>query len=87
MNVLIVEDESHTALLLQETKNPLQINISSTEGFYVSVCNNIQAKIGDNSSTGMGLELLRRRYELMNIEHGLNFNHTPEQFCIQLKLL
>jgi sensor histidine kinase YesM len=69
------------------SKNPLQINISSKEGFYVSVCNNIQAKIGDNSSIGMGMELLRKRYELMNIKHGLIFKHTTEQFCVQLKLI
>ena len=69
------------------SKNPLLINITSTEDFYIRICNNIQAKIGDNNSTGMGLEVLRKRYELMNIEYGLNFNHTPEQFCIQLKLI
>lgn len=69
------------------SKNPLLIDITSTEDFYIRICNNIQAKIGDNKSTGMGLEALRKRYELMNIEHGLNFKHTPERFCIQLKLL
>ena len=69
------------------SKNPLLINITSTEDFYIRICNNIQAKIGDNNSTGMGLEVLRKRYELMNIEYGLNFNHTPDQFCIQLKLI
>ena len=72
---------------IMTSKNPLQINISSKEGFYVSVCNNIQAKIGDNSSIGMGMELLRKRYELMNIKHGLVFKHTTEQFCVQLKLI
>ena len=69
------------------SKNPLHINITSTKDFCIKICNNIQAKIGDNSSTGMGLELLRKRYELMNIKHGLNFNHTPERFCVQLKLI
>jgi two-component system LytT family sensor kinase len=69
------------------SKHPLQINISSSEGNYISVCNNTQAKIGDNDTSGMGLNLLRKRYELINIEDGLIVNHTPEQFCIQLKLL
>lgn len=69
------------------SKHPLQINISSSEGNYISVCNNTQAKIGDNDTSGMGLNLLRKRYELINIEDGLILNHTPEQFCIQLKLL
>ena len=69
------------------SKHPLQINISSSEGNYISVCNNTQAKIGDNDTSGMGLNLLRKRYELINIEDGLIVNHTPEQFCIQLKLI
>ncbi|MDA8581924.1 histidine kinase [Schleiferiaceae bacterium] len=69
------------------SKHPLQINISSSEGNYISVCNNTQAKIGDNDTSGMGLNLLRKRYELINIEDGLIVNHTPEQFCILLKLL
>jgi len=69
------------------SNHPLQINISSSEGNYISVCNNTQAKIGDNDTSGMGLNLLRKRYELINIEDGLIVNHTPEQFCIQLKLL
>lgn len=68
------------------SKNPLLIDITSTEDFYIRICNNIQAKIGDDNLTGMGLELLRKRYELMNIKQGLIFKHTTEQFCVQLKL-
>lgn len=69
------------------SKNPLLIDITSTEDFYIRICNNIQAKIGDDNLTGMGLELLRKRYELMNIKQGLIFKHTTEQFCVQLKLI
>lgn len=69
------------------SKNPLLIDITSKEDFYIRICNNIQAKIGDDNLTGMGLELLRKRYELMNIKQGLIFKHTTEQFCVQLKLI
>lgn len=69
------------------SKNPLLIDITSTEDFYIRICNNIQAKIGDDNLTGMGLELLRKRYELMNIKQGLIFKHTTEQFCVLLKLI
>lgn len=69
------------------SKNPLLIDITSTKDLYIKISNNIQTKIGDDNLTGMGLELLRKRYELMNIKHGLIFKHTPEQFCVQLKLI
>ncbi|MEM9833213.1 MAG: histidine kinase [Bacteroidota bacterium] len=68
-------------------KNPLQITITSTDDLYISVCNNIQPKIEDSETTGLGLELLRKRYEIMNIKQGLTFAHTPEQFCVKLKLV
>ncbi len=69
------------------SKKPLQIVISSTEDLRISVCNNIQAKLKDEESTGLGLELIRKRYELMNVERGLTFKRTPEQFCVKLKLI
>lgn len=69
------------------SKKPLLIDITSTKDFYVRICNNVQTKFADNNLTGMGLELLRKRYELMNIKHGLIFKHTTEQFCVQLKLI
>ncbi|MEM6845057.1 MAG: histidine kinase [Bacteroidota bacterium] len=69
------------------SKNPLQIAITSTDDLYISVCNNIQPKIEDSETTGLGLELLRKRYEIMNIKQGLTFAHTPEQFCVKLKLV
>ncbi|MGD1892427.1 MAG: sensor histidine kinase [Cyclobacteriaceae bacterium] len=69
------------------SKNPLQIVITSTDDLYISVCNNIQPKIEDNETTGLGLELLRKRYEIMNIRQGLTFAHTPKQFCVKLKLV
>lgn len=69
------------------SKKPLQITISSTEDRYICVCNNIQAKLKDEESSGLGLELIRKRYELMNVEQGFIFRQTPEEFCVKLKLI
>lgn len=69
------------------SKMPLHIEIKSTEDFYVEVTNNIQPKIGDNDSSGFGLELLKKRYSLMNIKQGIIVLKTPDRFCVKLKLI
>lgn len=69
------------------SKKPLQIAITSTEGSYITVCNNIQLKLSDHQTKGLGLELLRKRYELLNINEGLLVEQSPEQFQVKLKLV
>ncbi|MEL7120037.1 MAG: histidine kinase, partial [Bacteroidota bacterium] len=49
------------------SKNPLSINISNTEDYYIVVSNNIQAKLGSQETSGYGLDLLRKRYDLLNV--------------------
>lgn len=68
-------------------KMPLQIEIYSTDDHYISVSNNIQPKIGDMDASGYGLDLLKKRYELMGIQKGLVIEKTPHQFCVKLKLI
>ncbi|MEM7104456.1 MAG: histidine kinase [Bacteroidota bacterium] len=67
-------------------KNPLEITITNTDDLCIRVCNNIQPKLQEDKTTGLGLELLKKRYELMNVKNGLTFTQTPEQFCVNLKL-
>jgi LytS/YehU family sensor histidine kinase len=69
------------------SKKPLHIEINNTDDFYLRVKNNIQPKIGDNTSTGYGLESLKKRYELMNIKRGVLIEETPDYFIVKLKLL
>jgi two-component system LytT family sensor kinase len=69
------------------SKRPLHIEINNTDDFYITVKNNIQPKIGDNDASGYGLELLKKRYELMNIQKGVIIKETPDYFSVQLKLL
>lgn len=66
---------------------PLHIDINQTEDGYVEVMNNRQAKIQHEESTGNGLELLIKRYELMNISHGILIEASENQFSVKLKLI
>jgi len=69
------------------SKMPLHIEINSTDDYYIVVNNNVQPKIGNGESSGYGLELLRKRYELMNIQNGVIVEQTPDQFNVKLKLI
>ena len=66
---------------------PLKIEISSVEGGKIRVCNNLQPKIQEEESSGFGLELLKKRYALMNIDHGLSVEKLEDQFCVTLTLI
>jgi sensor histidine kinase YesM len=69
------------------SKQPLNIGITLTKDYSVRVCNNVQARLGNEESSGYGLELLRKRYELMKVTNGIKVQETPDQYCVELKLL
>ncbi|MEM9717813.1 MAG: histidine kinase [Bacteroidota bacterium] len=69
------------------TKMPLRISITSLEDRYIEVSNNIQPKIGETEASGLGLDLLQKRYELLNETQGVIIQHSPDQFTVKLKLL
>lgn len=69
------------------SKKPLHIDIYNTEDYYIVVSNNIQPRISPQDSSGYGLKLLRKRYELMNIKQGLIIEQSPDLFTIKLKLI
>jgi two-component system LytT family sensor kinase len=69
------------------SKKPLRIEIGHTDESYIEVRNNRQPKIGDHDSSGLGLDLLRKRYDLMKIPQGLTVQENPDQFIVKLKLI
>ncbi len=69
------------------SKMPLHIEVRNTEDYYIIVSNNIQPKIGNNETSGYGLNLLKKRYELMNIQHGVIVEQTAQEFTVKLKLI
>ena len=69
------------------SKNPLKIEIVNTDDYYIMVTNNIQPRIGNGDSSGYGLDLLKKRYELMNVPKGVLIEQTSDHFSIKLKLV
>lgn len=67
-------------------KKPLKIDIRTTDDHYVQISNNLQPKIGTSDSTGFGLDLLRKRYALMDIKNGVIIEEKADQFKVKIKL-
>lgn len=69
------------------SKSALHIELNNTDDYYIEVKNNIQPKISNLEPSGFGLDSLRKRYELMNIQNGMIIQETPEFFSVKLKLI
>ena len=69
------------------SKKPLQIDIRNSDNQHIQVTNNIQPKISDEDASGFGLNLLKKRYALMDVKEGMNIQETPDLFSVKLKLL
>lgn len=84
LQVLVENCFKHNSMT---SRQPLQIEISDTDDGYIVVSNNVQPKLGDQSNSGRGLDLLKKRYELMGVQAGVVIRQTPDRFTIQLKLV
>lgn len=69
------------------SKMPLQVDIRNNDEQYIVITNNIQPKIEEEETSGLGLDLLKKRYELMNIADGIIVEETPQHFTVKLKLI
>jgi two-component system, LytTR family, sensor kinase len=64
---------------------PLTIQISQTDPATITVRNNRQPK-KNVPSLGVGLDNLRKRYDLLGIEAGVQLEESPDEFSVTLKL-
>ncbi|WP_449399567.1 sensor histidine kinase [Chryseobacterium wanjuense] len=71
---------------MMTSKMPLNIDIQSVAN-YIEIKNNVQPRITNSSSSGYGLENLKKRYELLNIENGMDIESTDDYFLVKLKLI
>lgn len=71
---------------MMTSKMPLYIEIKSADN-YIEIKNNVQPRITNSSSSGYGLENLKKRYELLNIDNGVDIESTDDHFLIRLKLI
>ncbi|MEM8585877.1 MAG: histidine kinase [Bacteroidota bacterium] len=69
------------------TKQPLTIDIRSIAGNYIEVRNNLRPQILESNTSGYGLNLLKKRYELMNVADGVVISPSESHFIVRLKLI
>lgn len=69
------------------SKKPLHIQIISTTDGYIEVSNTIQEKITQEPTSGMGLKLIERRYNLLGIDKGVIASNQNDMFKVRLKLI
>ena len=67
--------------------HPLYIQIGHTKEGDIQVMNNLQPKLGEIESTGYGLGLLKKRYELLGLSQGVIVEQSADQFRVTLKLI
>ncbi|MEM6346235.1 MAG: histidine kinase [Bacteroidota bacterium] len=80
---LLVENATKHNIISE--KRSLKIHIFQKEPNSITVSNNLQLK-KNVPSLGVGLNNLRKRYELMNIEEGVLVEQDDKKFSVTLKL-
>jgi two-component system LytT family sensor kinase len=66
---------------------PLYIRILQQKEDTVLIENNLQTKPSADESSGIGLDNLRKRYELLQVRNGVTIQHTDTKFSVTLQLL
>jgi LytS/YehU family sensor histidine kinase len=66
---------------------PLYITIFQQQADCIMIENNLQTKPAAEESSGIGLENLRKRYELLQVQNGVTIHRTETKFSVTLKLL
>jgi two-component system LytT family sensor kinase len=67
------------------TESPLQIKLSYKEG-WITVNNNVQKKMTEDSSSGMGLSNLSERYKIISGDE-INIQSNDSDFSVSIKIL
>jgi two-component system, LytTR family, sensor kinase len=68
-------------------EKPLYIRIYYSGEQMISIENNLQRKISTNNATGIGLQNLSKRYDLLNILNGVEIFCDESVYCVKIKLL
>jgi two-component system LytT family sensor kinase len=66
---------------------PLFIRLFQQQEDRIIIENNLQTKPAAEESSGIGLDNLRKRYELLQIRDGVSIDRTDIQFSVTLQLL
>ncbi len=68
-------------------RNPLKIEIRTTEDFRIEVKNNLNPKLEIRERSGYGIDNLNKRYELLGIKDGVTVTKDEENITVILKLM
>jgi len=77
--------ENCTKHNIASVKRPLRIDISQPDPAHITVSNNFQPK-KKVQSFGVGLDNLKRRYELLKVSEGVRVEQDDHSFSVTLKL-
>ncbi|HTR27718.1 MAG TPA: histidine kinase [Puia sp.] len=66
---------------------PLYIRIFQQKEDTIIIGNNLQTRPSTDESSGIGLDNLRKRYELLQVPDGVNIQKTDTTFSVTLQLL
>lgn len=83
LQMLIENAIKHNVVSRQK---PLHIDIRINGNHSLQVKNNLQPRIMKEASTRIGLQNIRKRYELIS-GHSVRVSHTHETFEVNLPLL
>ena len=72
---------------IASSARPLYISICQQQADCIVIENNLQTKPAAEESSGIGLENLRKRYELLHVQDGVTIHRTETKFSVTLKLL
>ena len=72
---------------IMSSKMPMKIKIQTTDDAYVEVTNNLQPKLDPQETSGLGLNLLEKRYQLLQVERGVIVHEKEDVFSVKLKLI
>jgi LytS/YehU family sensor histidine kinase len=69
------------------SNKPLQIDILTMLNDFIEISNNIQEKLTQTPTTGVGLKLLEKRYKLLGESKGVIISKSDDIFKVKLKLI
>lgn len=66
---------------------PLHIRISQQQQDSIVIANSLQTRPSAEESSGIGLDNLRKRYELLQVREGVTIEKTDTHFSVTIQLL
>ncbi|HEV2354013.1 MAG TPA: histidine kinase [Puia sp.] len=66
---------------------PLYIRIFQRQEDRIIIANNLQTRPSAEESSGIGLDNLRKRYDLLQVQDAVTIDRSPESFSVTLKLM